>query len=115
MNRLDPLATDATARRPVGPVLQFSLLIVPIVMSTFFLLYALTGWVLEGRHHVNWSIEAPAVALWVGPGIIGYCALVAALVWLRGGAVRHPLMISSLVHALLALLLMSGIFLAVGA
>jgi len=115
MNRLDPTATDALAQRPVGPVLQFSLLIVPIVMTTFFLLYALTGWVLEGRHHVNWSIEAPLVAIWVGPGIIAYSVLVATLVKLRGGATRHPLMVSSLVHGLLALLLMLGIFVAAAA
>jgi len=115
MNRLDPTATDRRAARPVGPVLQFMLLIVPVVMTTFFLVYAITGWVLEGRHHVNWAIEAPLVAWWVGPGIVAYSALVALLVRLRGGRSGHPLMISSALHAGSALVLMACIFLAIRA
>ena len=105
-----PPDSQSSARPAVGPVMQFSLLIVPVVMSAFFLVYALTGWVLEGRDRINWSIEAESVALWVGAGIIGFCALVACWVLWSGGTRWHPLIVSSIGHAVLAVLLVSSIF-----
>jgi len=35
--------------RPISPVTQFALLLIPVVMTCFFLVYSLTGWILEGR------------------------------------------------------------------
>ena len=91
--------------RPVGPVLQFLLLLVPFVMNGFFVVYALTGWVIEGRDKLNWSLEAGGVARWVGLGMLGFCALVVAFVRLSGGRWRHPLILSSTAHAAFALLM----------
>ncbi len=98
------------ARGPIGPVLQFSLLIVPLVMSGFFLVYALTGWILEGRDRLNWSLEAEKVAIWVGVSILGYSALVVLWVRYKGGARWHPLVVSSVGHVLLTVLLIASIF-----
>ena len=84
--------------RIVGPVVQFSLLIVPVVMNTFFLVYALMGLILEGRDLLNWSIEAAPNAPWVCAAVAGYSILVAAFALARGAGYGHPLVVSGLVH-----------------
>jgi len=85
--------------------MQFALLLAPIVMNGFLLVYALTGWTLEGRARLNWSLEAGSVAFWVGLGMVAYGASVIVLTRLAGGAWRHPLILSGAAHALLALAL----------
>lgn len=97
-------------RGPIGPVLQFALLIVPMVMSGFFLVYALTGWVLEGRDRLNWSLEAESVAVLVGLSILAYSAVVVLWVRWKGGATWHPLVVSSIGHAVLTVILVASIF-----
>jgi len=97
----------------VGPVLQFSLLIVPIVMNGFYMVYSLTGWILTGRDKLNWSLEAETVGLWVLCGMTGFCALVVAFVFWRGGGRWHPLVISSAGHVIVAMLLTLSIFITV--
>lgn len=101
--------------RAISPVLQFALLLTPIVMSCFYLVYALTGWILEGRDKLNWSIEATGVAVWVGSGIIAYSLLVMLYVRWKGGARFHPLNLSSWVHIVLAVLLTVSVFVTVKA
>ena len=111
MNRL---MMDTSNETPVvGPVVQFALLIVPIVMNGFFMVYSLTGWILDGRDKFNWALEAETVALWVCAGMLFYCALVVAFTRLSGGHSRHPLMISSVAHALTVLVLTLSVFLSV--
>ncbi len=99
--------------RVVGPVLQFSLFIVPLVMNCFFMVYALAGWIIEGRDKLNWSLEAPTVAVWVCVGMVMYCVLVLGFVRFRGGNFMHPLSVSSFVHIAIALLLMLSVFMTV--
>ena len=84
--------------------MQFVLLLVPFVMNGFFVVYALAGWVVEGRDRLNWSLEAVGVALWVGLGMLGFAVLVGAFTRLSGGRWRHPLIVSSALHAAFALL-----------
>lgn len=98
--------------RAVGPVLQFGLLLVPIVMNCFFLIYTVLGWIIEGRDKLNWTVEAGGVALWVGLGVPFFCVLVIAYVRLRGGPWRHPLVLSSVGHGVLALALALAIVVA---
>lgn len=97
----------------VGPVTQFSLLIVPIVMNCFFMVYSLVGWTIEGRDKLNWSLEAESVALWVCVGILVFCGLVIAFTRLRGGQRWHPLVVSSVGHIVVALLLTLSVFIAI--
>jgi len=107
-------ATAPEQARAVGPVTQFALLIVPIVMNCFLLVYALTGWVIDGRDRLNWSLEADGVAFWVGLGVPLYGVLVIAWTRLMGGSWRHPLVISSALHAVLALALAMSVVIAAG-
>ena len=98
------------SRPPVSPVLQFVLLLTPVVMTCFFLVYALTGWVIDGRDKLNWSIEASGVAIWVGSGIVLYSILVLLLARLKGTGPKHILVYSSAMHIVFALLLTLSIF-----
>ena len=82
-------------------------------MNCFFLIYAVAGWMVDGRDKLNWSLEAPTVGLWVFLGMVIYSVLVLAYVRLRGGSWRHPLSISSFFHIILAVLLMVSIFVAI--
>ncbi|MFT4728775.1 MAG: hypothetical protein ACI9UN_003288 [Granulosicoccus sp.] len=99
--------------RVVGPVMQFSLLIVPVVMNCFYMVYSLTGWILSGRDKLNWSLEAQTVGYWVLIGIVIFCLLVGAYTLLRGGNRWHPLVISSVGHIVIAVLLTISIYITV--
>ncbi|MDB4222438.1 hypothetical protein N9850_01610 [Granulosicoccus sp.] len=99
--------------RVVGPVMQFSLLIVPVVMNCFYMVYSLTGWILSGRDKLNWSLEAESVGFWVLVSIVIFCVLVTAYTLLRGGNRWHPLVISSIGHIVIAVLLTISILITV--
>ncbi len=99
--------------KPISPVVQFVLLLTPVVMSCFFLVYSLTGWIIEGRDKLNWALEAPGVAMWVGAGILIYSFLVMAYTRWKGAARYHVLNISSWGHILLAVLLTISVFITV--
>jgi len=101
------------SNRYVSPWVQFCLLIVPVVMNGFYLVYALTGWILEGRDKFNWSLEAINVAIWVFIGITTYSVVVMLLAWIRGAGDRHPLMISGWAHIALAFLLTTSVIVCV--
>jgi len=97
----------------ISPVTQFVLLLSPVVMSCFFLVYALAGWVVDGREKSNWSIEAPDVAIWTGSGIVIYCVLVMLYTRWKGAARYHMLNLSSWCHLVLAVLLTVSVFVAI--
>jgi len=96
--------------RVAGPVMQFALLLIPIVMNGFFMVYSLTGWILEGRDKLNWSLEADGVALWVAISVSAYCVLIITVARLRGGAWTHPLCLSSIGHILLVFILAASVY-----
>ncbi|MCB1756348.1 MAG: hypothetical protein KDJ38_12545 [Gammaproteobacteria bacterium] len=98
------LTTDSVR---ISPVLQFLLLLVPVVFSSFLLIFAAVGLLVEGRDKIQWSVEAWGVSLLTGAVIIGYSALVLLLVKLRGGDFRHVLALSSFFHIGLTLLLVA--------
>ena len=103
----------SSSRPKVSPVLQFVLLLTPVVMTCFYLVYALTGWVIEGRDKLNWSIEAVGVAFWVGSGIVLFSLLVLLLARYKGVGLRHILVYSSFMHIAVAVLLTLSIYIAV--
>lgn len=98
----------------ISPVTQFVLLLTPVVMTCFFLVYALAGWVVDGRDKYNWSIEAREVAVWVGAGIVTYCLLVMLYAWWKGAARYHVLNLSSWLHIVMAVLLTISVFVVTG-
>lgn len=99
--------------KPISPVTQFVLLLSPVVMSCFFLVYSLTGWIIAGRDRLNWALEAPGVALWVGAGIVLYCLLVMIYARWKGAEQLHVLYVSSWGHMLLAILLTVSVLITV--
>lgn len=104
---------NANASRGVHPALQFVLLIVPVVMSGFFLVYSLTGLILEGKAKLNWSLEALEVSYWVGGGIAAYSLCVIGFAFLRRLGKFHLLTVSSLIHLILALILTAVVYIIV--
>jgi hypothetical protein len=97
----------------VGPVMQFSLLMVPLVMNCFYMVYSLTGWIIDGRDKMNWAIEAPSVGLWVSAGMVLFCGLVIAYTLWQGGSRRHPLVVSSIGHIVVVVVLTLSILITV--
>lgn len=97
----------------VHPVFQFVLLIVPVVMTGFFLVYSLTGLILEGKTKLNWSLEAIDVANWVGGGIALYSLSVIAFALYRKLGKYHLLMVSAVGHLVLALILTAIVYIIV--
>ncbi len=97
----------------MSPVLLFSLLMVPIVINCFFIVYALVGWILEGRDKFNWQLEAIEVALWIAAVVIGWCVL--QLVYARWKQLprSHILPISSYGHIFIAVLMAVSVIITV--
>lgn len=105
--------TRSSSRPHISPVPQFALLLSPVVMTCFYLVYAMTGWVIDGRDKFNWSIEAVRVASWVGSGIVLYSVLVLLYVYYKGVGRKHILVYSSVLHIVFAVLLTVSIFVCV--
>ncbi len=86
----------------ISPVLQFSLLLVPIVLSSFLFVYAVVGLVLERRDKIQWSLEAWEVTLMTAAVVIPFSALVLLLVKVKHLGLKHILEISSYFHVVLS-------------
>jgi len=97
----------------VPPVLLFSMLLIPIVINCFFMVYSLVGWILEGRDKFNWSLEAVDVALWVAATMFLWCAFQLAYAHWKQLPSGHILRISSYGHALIAVLMTLSVFITV--
>lgn len=94
----------------VSPVLQFALLMAPLVMSGFYAVYSLVGLILDGRDMYNWSLEATSVAVWVGGTISGFSILVLLYARFKGLNRGHLLNISGWSHLILAIFLTLAVF-----
>jgi len=79
-------------------------------MNGFFVVYALTGWILEGRDKMNWSLEAGSVSVYVGLGIVVWSVVIAGITRFRGGNSRHPLILSAWAHSLIAVALVVSVY-----
>lgn len=99
-----------TLRRPISPVLQFALLLSPVVMTCFYFVYAVLGLVIDGASKLRWDEEARDVGLAVMVMMLGYCALCLFVVWLKRAGLQHPVTVSSLVHGIVAICLTALIF-----
>ncbi|MEE9320866.1 MAG: hypothetical protein V3U76_10505 [Granulosicoccus sp.] len=60
---------NAAEFRAIGPALQLTLLIIPVIMNGCLMAYSLAGWVLEGHDQLIWAQNAESLALWSGTGI----------------------------------------------
>jgi len=114
----EEIATDRVSKhhsKPyrMSPVLLFSLLMVPIVINCFFMVYALVGWVLEGRDKFKWSLEAEKVAFWVALVVLVWCTLQIAYANWKKLPRGHLLRISSYGHAAIAVLMTLSVLITV--
>ena len=98
--------------KPISPVTQFVLLLSPVVMTCFFLVYAIAGWVVDGREKATWSVEAGDVAVWTGAVIVAYSLLVLLYARWKGAARFHALNLSSWAHIAVAVVLTISVFIA---
>ena len=83
------------------------LLLVPLVISGFFLVYSLLGWVLEGPSLLRWLDEVWVVSWPTALVQITFCLAVTA--WARGRrfAWSHPLCWNGLVNTGLVITLVA--------
>lgn len=97
-------------RPKMAPVLQFFLLLWPIVFTCFYFIYALLGLVVSGDDLLYWQAESRNVAGVVAPGILAFVGVCLAYVaWLRLG-LYHPVAVSSLLHGIICIALTALIF-----
>lgn len=99
------MTQDATGPRPVSPVWQFISLLAPVVMTGFYLVYALVGLVIEGADKLKWSDEALQVGSLAAMIIFGINGLVIVYAFFHRLRFSHLLWISPIVHILIAILL----------
>jgi len=99
------MTQDATGPRPVSPVWQFICLLAPVVMTGFYLVYALVGLVIEGADKLKWSDEALQVGTLAAMIIFGINGLVMIYALFHRLRFSHLLWISPIFHIVVAVLL----------
>lgn len=92
--------------RPVHPALQLLLMLAPIALNGFFLIYALVGLFLEGKEHLYWSGEALEVSLWMCLIMLAYSLFLYAIARLRRLPGWCLINIAAVGHAGLAIVLL---------
>jgi len=97
----------------IPPVLLFTLLMVPIVINCFFIVYALVGWILEGRDKFNWSLEAIELALWTALVVTVWCTLQLLYAHRKKLPRGHILRVSSYGHFVIAVLMTISVIITV--
>ena len=89
----------------MSPIIVFISLLAPVVLTGFYLVYALVGLVIEGQSKLKWSDEALVVGLRVLLLIAMMNALVMMYAWVKKVSKSHLLWISPLVHISIGILL----------
>jgi len=96
--------TDSVQPR-VSPVVVFVSLLAPVVLTGFYLVYALVGLVVEGQSKQKWSEEALVVGLRVLLLIVIINLIVMIYAWVKKVSKTHLLWLSPLAHILIGVLL----------
>jgi len=99
------MTQDATGPRPVSPVWQFVCLLAPVVMTGFYMVYALVGLVIEGADKLKWSDEALQVGKLAVLIIFAINGLVMAYAFFHRLRFSHLLWLSPLTHIGIAIML----------
>ncbi|MEM7293770.1 MAG: hypothetical protein AAF420_10320 [Pseudomonadota bacterium] len=89
----------------VSTIVTLPLLLIPVVVTGFFFIYSLVGWVIEGDALARWQAEAMQVALLTAMGQVFVCLCIFAFARLRGLPWAHLLSWSGPVHIVIAVLL----------
>ena len=96
------LTKSESTQKSVSPVWQFVSLLAPIVLTGFYLVYALVGLFIEGQSKLKWSDEALTVGLRVTLLIIAMNGLVMAYAYYCKVKRTHLLWLSPLTHIAIA-------------
>lgn len=99
------MTQDAVQPRPVSPVWQFVCLLAPVVMTGFYMVYALVGLVIEGADKLKWSEEALQVGLLATFIIFMINLLVMVYAYFHRLRISHLLWISPITHIGIAMVL----------
>lgn len=105
VSKASTLTDKATEPRSVSPVWQFVCLLAPVVMTGFYLVYALVGLVIDGANKLKWTEEALQVGALNTMIILAINGLVMAYAFFHRLKLSHVLWVSPLVHIVIALLL----------
>ena len=108
------MTADAREPRPVSLMWQFVCLLAPVVMTGFYLVYALVGLVIDGPEKIKWSDEALQVGALVAMIIVAINLLVILYALFHRLRLSHLLWISPLTHIAIALGLTALIAVLVG-
>lgn len=112
-NSEDRVSVHHSKPYSVSPVLLFALLMVPVVINCFFIVYALVGWILEGRDKLNWSLEAVELASWTALVVVFWCAMQLLYARWKKLPSGHILRISSYGHLFIAVLMTLSVIITV--
>ena len=97
---------DITSQKSqVSPVVQFICLLAPIVLTGFYLVYALVGFIIEGQSKLRWCDEALEVGVFVTMITVGLNAMVMGYAWFSRVRLKHVLWISPAFHIGVAIIL----------
>lgn len=99
------MSTTEAARPRVSPIIVFISLLAPVVLTGFYLVYALVGLVIEGQSKLKWSDEALVVGVRVLLLIALMNAFVMLYAWVKKVSKSHPLWVSPVVHISIGVLL----------
>lgn len=102
---LSIVSKEMLSPRPVSPVWQFVCLLAPIVMTGFYLVYALVGLIIDGSDKIKWSDEALQVGLLVTMIIVVINVVVMLYALFHRLRFSHLLWVSPIVHIAIALAL----------
>lgn len=91
--------------RPVSPVWQFVCLLAPIVMTGFYLVYALVGLIIDGSDKLKWSDEALQVGILNAMIIMMINVPVMVYAYFHRLKLSHLLWLSPMFHIAVALAL----------
>ena len=97
--------SDTAGPRPVSPVWQFICLLAPVVMSGFYLVYALVGLFIDGADKIKWSDEALQVGSLVTLIIVVMNVLVMLYALYHKLRLPHLLWLSPIAHITIAIAL----------
>ena len=104
-NGIEYMIQQTSGPRPVSPVWQFVCLLAPVVMTGFYLVYALVGLVIDGSDKLKWSDEALQVGILATMIIVSINVLVMAYALFHRLRYSHLLWLSPILHIAIAIVL----------
>jgi hypothetical protein len=97
--------TPDEPRPRVSAIIVFVSLLAPMVLTGFYLVYALVGLIIDGQSKIKWSDEALNVGLRMLLLIVILNIVVMLYAWVKKVSGAHPLWVSPVAHITVGVLL----------